>query len=544
MSKTKRRNIKKKNTRRKNSRSFTKSKSKSVSRLYRRRVNKTRRHGSQRGGGVTFMGVDDKTGHHMYWSDYLGKMIKVAPLPSVPSKKSEDAIRLLEKQISRMPLAGIQDAHGLAPVNIIEARKALLQVRALPEPGKKKVPVDLKKQLEDDKQLTKLQAEFIEKQQIDKDDTEVAALFVQDEPQTGKKKIPSYLLSDTPTGTPKLSRSPKSPSVVAGRVRGSTVSPKEEDLDSETLLAMYADEYEKGQGSKKQPSYLLSDTLMSSKSPRGKSPKSMGAVASFGRARSSSGSRKSSKDSPMGDMSPTQKFIKELEQTVHEGDNPPDFSLAKDYAKLVKQNKEVSEIMARPLGARVVSKRPQPSLQLRPQAAHAAQATKPVKPAVVKGAIQRFNELKEKVTEMLDRDSLNRLTKILPMLKLSQQDMEKLFKGLKNPCLQKYFLYRSEGRQPGQFSLTVSDLVRMDGKLKSCKDMRAVLSSEGMLPLDQALWVPDSQCSHSAIGGEKFGIFTRRHHCRCCGRCVTNEYMEQNTNPKICTECSRLIGNS
>ena len=58
------------------------------------------------------------------------------------------------------------------------------------------------------------------------------------------------------------------------------------------LLAMYADEYEKGQGSKKQPSYLLSDTLMSSKSPRGKSPKSMGAVASFGRARSSLGCRK------------------------------------------------------------------------------------------------------------------------------------------------------------------------------------------------------------------------------------------------------------
>ncbi len=540
MSKTKRRNIKKKNTRRKKSRSFIKSKSKSVSRLYRTRFNKTRRRSSQHGGGVTFMGVDDKTGDHMYWSDYLGKMIKVAPLPSVPSKKSEDAIRLLEKQISRMPLAGIQDAHGLAPIKVIEARKALLQVRALPEAGKKKVPVDLKKQLEDDKLITKLQAEFIEKQQMDKDDTEVAALFVQDEPQTGKKKMPSYLLSDTPTGTPKLSRSPKSPSVVAGRVRGSTVSPKEEDLDSETLLQMYADEHEKGlgsKGSKKQPSYLLSDTLRSSKSPRGKSPKSMGAVASFGRARSSSGSRRSSKDSPMADMSPTQKFIKDLEQSVHTGDNPPESSLAKDYAELKKQNEKVSEILARPLGARVVSKKP--------QVAHAAaRAAPPHQPRVQKGLIQKFNELKEKVAEMLDRDSLSRLTKILPMLKLSQKDTEALLKGVKNPCLQKYFLYRSEGRQPGQFSLTVSDLVRMDGKLKSCKDMRVLLSSEGMLPLDQTLWVPDSQCSHSAIGGEKFGLFTRRHHCRCCGRCVTNEYMEQNTNPKVCTECSRLIGRS
>jgi len=540
MSKTKRRNIKKKNTRRKKSHSFIKSKNKSVSRLYRTRFNKTRRRSSQHGGGVTFMGVDDKTGDHMYWSDYLGKMIKVAPLPSVPSKKSEDAIRLLAKQNSRMPLAGIQDAHGLAPIKVIEARKALLQVRALPEAGKKKVPVDLKKQLEDDKLITKFQAEFIEKQQMDKDDTEVAALFVQDEPQTGKKKMPSYLLSDTPTGTPKLSRSPKSPGVVAGRVRGNTVSPKEEDLDSETLLQMYADEYEKGlgsKGSKKQPSYLLSDTLRSSKSPRGKSPKSMGAVASFGRARSSSGSRRSSKDSPMADMSPTQKFIKDLEQSVHTGDNPPESSLAKDYAELKKQNEKVSEILARPLGARVVSKKP--------QVAHAAaRAAPPHQPRVQKGLIQKFNELKEKVAEMLDRDSLSRLTKILPMLKLSQKDTEALLKGVKNPCLQKYFLYRSEGRQPGQFSLTVSDLVRMDGKLKSCKDMRALLSSEGMLPLDQTLWVPDSQCSHSAIGGEKFGLFTRRHHCRCCGRCVTNEYMEQNTNPKICTECSRLIGRS
>ena len=84
----------------------------------------------------------------------------------------------------------------------------------------------------------------------------------------------------------------------------------------------------------------------------------------------------------------------------------------------------------------------------------------------------------------------------------------------------------------------------MDGKLKSCRDMRALLSSESMLPLDQTLWVPDSQCSHSAIGGEKFGMFTRRHHCRCCGRCVTDKYMDESTSPKLCTECSRLIGSS
>ena len=504
MSKTRRRYIKKRNTRRKKSSLFyknkTKSATKSATKAYKNinKQRKTKHRRSQRGGGIKLVGIDKETGEHIYWSTTLNEYIRVEPLPSPGKKIAPNRVAMLEKFVRDLPDAGIVDAKGLAFVRDIKLRDFKQQVRALPEPGKKQIPQRVldKEQEEKDKIFTKHYAEFIEKQKIketeDLLDEELAlyepAMFADEADSKTSRKPPSYLLTSSELGK---SSSRKSPGAMA--------------MASAAKLP----------GSPKQQRLSYSDFGLNSDDDLGD-------------------------DSDLGHSPGLRRVSSKRGESVVEV--PFDMELA----KLDAQNKKMTEFLTTPFESRPRPK-PQPALQLRPQAAHAAhaaQATKPVKPAVVKGAIQRFHELKEKVGEMLDRDSLNRLTKILPMLKLSQKDMEALLKGLKNPCLQKYFLYRSEGRQPGQFSLTVSDLARMDGKLKSCRDMRALLSSEGMLPLDQTLWVPDSQCSHSAIGGEKFGMFTRRHHCRCCGRCVTDKYMDESTSPKLCTECSRLIGSS
>jgi hypothetical protein len=490
MSKTRRRNIKKRNTRRKKSSLFYKNKTNSATRAYKNRnkQRKTKHRRSQRGGGIKLVGIDKETGEHIYWSTTLNEYIRVPPLPSPGKKVAPNQVAILEKFVRDLPDAGIVDAKGLAFVRDIKLRDFKQQVRALPEPGKKQIPQSVldKEQEEKDKIFTKHYAEFIEKQKIketeDLLDEELAlyepAMFADEADSKKSRKPPSYLLTSTDLGK---SSSRKSPGAMA--------------------MASAA----KMPGSPKQKRLSYSDFGLNSDDDLGD-------------------------DSDLGHSPVLRKL------SSKPGENVVEVPFDMELAKLDAQNKKMTEFLTTPFEGR---KREQLV-----KAKVVPPSAKPVKYAAAKGLIQRFNELKEKVAEMLDRDSLSRLTKILPMLKLSQKDTEALLKGVKNPCLQKYFLYRSEGRQPGQFSLTVSDLVRMDGKLKSCKDMRALLSSEGMLPLDQTLWVPDSQCSHSAIGGEKFGVFTRRHHCRCCGRCVTNEYMEQNTNPKICTECSRLIGSS
>lgn len=491
MSKTRRRYIKKRNTRRKKSSLFYKNKTKSATKVYKNinKQRKTKHLRSQRGGGIKLVGIDKETGEHIYWSTTLNEYIRVSPLPSPGKKIAPNRVAMLEKFVRDLPDAGIVDAKGLAFVRDIKLRDIKQQLRALPEPGKKQIPQSVldKEQEEKDKIFTKHYAEFIEKQKIketeDLLDKELAlyepAMFADEADSKTSRKPPSYLLTSSEFGK---SSSRKSPGAMA--------------------MASAA----KQPGSPKQQRLSYSDFGLNSDDDLGD-------------------------DSDLG-HSPGLRRV-----SSKRGESGVEVPFDMELAKLDAQNKKMTEFLTTPFESR-----PRPKLQ--PQAAHAAQATKPVKHVVVKGAIQRFNELKEKVAEMIDRDSLNRLTKILPMLKLSQKDTEALLKGVKNPCLQKYFIYRSEGRQPGEFSLTVSDLVRMDGKLKSCKDMRALLSSEGILPLDQTLWVPDSQCSHSAIGGEKFGIFTRRHHCRCCGRCVTKEYMDESTSPKLCTECSRLIGSS
>lgn len=431
MSKTKRRNIKKRNPRRKRSRSFTKSKSKSVNRLYRTRVNKRRRISSQSGGGVIFMGVDDKTGDHMYWSDYLGKMIKVAPLPSVPTKKSGDAIRVLEKQISRMPLAGIQDAHGLAPINVIEARKALLQIRAMPEPGKKTVPIDKKKELEEAKQITKLQAEFIERQQMEKDDIEVSKLFMSSDNTVSKsKKTSQYLLS------------------------------------SDDLI----------EALEPQKTSILPSTAESSLKP---STRPSAQQPSLKPSRTPSAVQPSLKPSSMALPTPT----------------------------------------------------PTPSQQSKQPSQGAVARGRPKSPGK---QVSLFSALQANVNRAVSDNINMRLTTVFKKLQ-TDVETQKIVRDCP-PCLQHYILFRLEGQGITNEMIRIL-MTELEGGNGS--QLRTLLEKHNLFPIPKSLWVDDSVCKRSAIGGEEFGVFTRRHHCRCCGRCITSEYYV--TPLKVCTECDRLL---
>jgi hypothetical protein len=68
MSKTRRRNIKKRNTRRKKSSLFYKNKTNSATRAYKNRnkQRKTKHRRSQRGGGIKLVGIDKETGENIF----------------------------------------------------------------------------------------------------------------------------------------------------------------------------------------------------------------------------------------------------------------------------------------------------------------------------------------------------------------------------------------------------------------------------------------------------------------------------------------------
>ena len=79
MTKTKRRNIKKRNTRRKKSKMSLKTRTKYTNnkRKYKNTNRKTSNRRTQRGGGLFFVGINDKTGKHIYYSDELEEIIEI-----------------------------------------------------------------------------------------------------------------------------------------------------------------------------------------------------------------------------------------------------------------------------------------------------------------------------------------------------------------------------------------------------------------------------------------------------------------------------------
>jgi hypothetical protein len=162
-----------------------------------------------------------------------------------------------------------------------------------------------------------------------------------------------------------------------------------------------------------------------------------------------------------------------------------------------------------------------------------------VKPHSATGLLQQYGKLQQQHKELLDENISRRLDAQLTRFKITTQNRD-LIKSMK-PCLQAYFLYRLEGRESGQTGISIQDIEVLNTELEDCPDLRNLLTTKNMFPLAEPLWVPDTQCLKSAIGSETFGVLNRRHHCRCCGRCVTKEYMVEGTSPKVCTECAKIL---
>jgi hypothetical protein len=162
-----------------------------------------------------------------------------------------------------------------------------------------------------------------------------------------------------------------------------------------------------------------------------------------------------------------------------------------------------------------------------------------VKPRSATGLLQQYGKLQQQTRELLAANLSNRLDAQFTKFKITIPNQD-LIKSMK-PCLQAYFLYRLEGRESGQTGISIQDIEVLNTELEDCSDLRNLLTTKNMFPLAESLWVPDSQCLKSAIGNETFGVINRRHHCRCCGRCVTKEYMVEGTSPKVCTECAKIL---
>ena len=489
MSKTKRRNIKKRNTRRKKTSLLSKNKTNNATRVYKNRnrnrnrnrnkQRKTKHRRSQRGGGIKWVGIDKDTGEHIYWSNILNDYIRVPPLPSPGKKIAPNQVAILENFIRDLPDAGIVDAHWLAFVRDIQLRNLKQQVRALPAAGNKQLPQSFldKEQEEKDKIFTKQYAEFIEKQKTkemeDQLDEELAkyepSMYADDLDSRKPRKLPAYLLTSTELGK---SSSRKSPGAVAMATAAKLPgSPKEKRLT-------YSD------------FGLNSDDDLGDDSDLGHSP-----------------------------------VVRKLSSKSAEID--VELPVDMELANLDKQSKKVKELLAAPLEPR-----------LRPQLVKARPAH-PAQPRAATGLLRKFGNLQEEGRRILEENKMHRLNVQFSIFKVSETQQKKLKEM--HPCLQTYFLYRLEGRQPGKTGISLDMVESLNKKLKSCSGLKALLTAEGMLPLEESLWVDDSECSHSAIGGEKFGFLTRRHHCRCCGRCVTEEYMDKSMSPRVCDECVRIL---
>jgi hypothetical protein len=137
-----------------------------------------------------------------------------------------------------------------------------------------------------------------------------------------------------------------------------------------------------------------------------------------------------------------------------------------------------------------------------------------------------------KVDQALATDIERRLAKVFGKVDGETQKMIR-----ESPqCLKNYILFRLEGE-----GITKEIIRKLHTELNggTGSQLRSLLEKHNLFPIPDSFWVPDRECKHSAIGGEEFGVFTRRHHCRCCGRCITSKYYVNSL--KVCTECDRLL---
>jgi hypothetical protein len=154
-------------------------------------------------------------------------------------------------------------------------------------------------------------------------------------------------------------------------------------------------------------------------------------------------------------------------------------------------------------------------------------------------ATSLFQALRTKVTQLVSDDIDRRLTGVFRRL-YTDSETQKIIRESPQ-CLKNYILFRLEGQG------ITNDMIRMlRTELKDGKgpQLQLILRHHKLLPIPEPFWVPDRVCERSAIPhdrGKEFGLLTRRHHCRCCGRCVTAEYIESGTDPSVCTECAKIF---
>ena len=459
MSKTKRRNIKKRNTRRKNSKMSLKNRTKYTNnkRKYKNTNRKTIHHRNQRGGRVIFVRVDKKTGKHIYKSDRLDEFIEIAPLPGVSTTKTYDKKQHDQRTLDKMAIPGIQDAKGMAPIPVVDRFVVRRNVQGMTKPLVIPVPEEAikAKKDEEDKQYTILLAEQEENRRIQ----ELESLMF--EPSglssaTGKK-LPDYLnFTEKELG----------------------ISPTRARTPSVSSLA-------KSSG--------LKSMHLSSAERKDHRPQSV-----------SSGS-----------------------------DNDSDLGGDEDViAKLQRELKEEQDYI------KEHGVRPRPPRQLK-QPSHGAVALGRPRSPDKQREPSLFQALRTKVNQLVSDDINRRLTDVFRRL-YTGSETQKIIRECP-PCLQHYILFRLEGQ-----GITKDMITELHTKLKNGtgSDLRTLLVTNNLFPIPETLWVPDHVCKRSAIprdSGDEFGTFKRRHHCRCCGRCITAEYVESGTSPTICTECARIF---
>jgi hypothetical protein len=463
MSKTKRRNIKKRNTRRKNSKMSLKNRTKYTNnkRKYKNTNRKTIHHRNQRGGVVSLVRIDEETGNHIYYSDLLRDIIEVAPLPET-STKTYDKKQHDQQTLDKMAIAGIQNTKGMAPIPDVNRYIARQAIRVMPKAGNISVPEQVRKaeqaikvkKDEVDKQYTILLAEQEENRRIQ----ELESLMF--EPSglsspTGKK-LPEYLnftekehgISPTSARTPPVSSLAKSPGF----------------------------------------KYMH----LSSAERKDHRPQSV-----------SSGS---DNDSDLGGD----------EEDV--------------IAKLKRELKEEQDYIQKH------GVRPRPLRQLKKPSHGAVALGRPMSPDI-QPKPSLFQALRTKVNKLVSYDIERRLTDVFRTLHTSSETQEIIRKC--PPCLQHYILFRLEGQ-----GITKEMIMNLIAELRGGNgpQLHSLLIKHELFPIPKTLWVPDHVCKRSAIphdGGNEFSVFTRRHHCRCCGRCITSEYYVDSL--KVCTECDRLL---
>ena len=427
MPKTKRRNIKKRNTRRKKSKMSLKTRTKYTNnkRKYKNTNRKTRNRRTQRGGGLFFVGINDKTGKHIYYSDTLEEIIEITPLPATSTKtydKKQHDLRTLDK----MAIAGIQDAKGMASIPVVNRYIARQALQVMPKAGDISVPEQVRK------------AEQAIKAKKDAEDRQYTILLAQQEENRRIQEQASLMFEPS-------------------------------DLSSATV--------------NKLPDYLdFTDEELGISPP----PPSVSSLTKS--MHLSSAERK-----------------EQLRQSLSSGsDNDLDLGgeEADDGKRQLKQ----------PIQGAVAHGRPW-------------SPDKPSKPSL-------YLLARGKVDQVLATDIERRLAKVFGKV---DGETQKMIRDSPQ-CLKNYILFRLEGE--GITKETIRKLhTELNGGTGS--QLRSLLVKHNLFPIPESLWVPDGVCERSAIGGEKFGVFTRRHHCRCCGRCITAKYYVNTL--KVCTECDRIL---